>query len=90
MADPSLQSLCCVTTDNNSQQNQLLQLHQTPYYGLSLASAIVGFIGSVYQVLLIELVVDENSQPEVTCVICARLAAAASSLRRPVSSLSIL
>lgn len=52
MADPSLQSLCCLTTSNRSQQYHLLELHQSAYYGLSLASAIVGFLGSVYQLNL--------------------------------------
>ncbi|XP_046635273.1 G-protein coupled receptor 143-like [Daphnia pulicaria] len=52
MADPSLQSLCCLTTSNRSQQYQLLELHQSAYYGLSLASAIVGFLGAVYQLNL--------------------------------------
>lgn len=53
MADPTFQSLCCLPTVDeidSSTRRDLLLLHQTPYYGVSLASAFVGFVGSVYQV----------------------------------------
>ena len=55
MADPSLQSLCCLeyaTNGNHSQQYLLLKLHEPSYHELCLASAVLGCLGSLYQLRL--------------------------------------
>ena len=55
MADPFLQSLCCVDFvhgPDRRKEYQLMALHQSAYYGVSLASAIVGLVGSLYQIRL--------------------------------------
>ena len=55
MADPSLQSLCCIEDTpaaNRTEQYKLLELYQSPFYGLCLASSIIGLLGSLYQLSL--------------------------------------
>ncbi len=56
MADPFLQSLCCLDIAGKRsdlrKEYELLVLHQAPYYGVSLGSAIVGLFGSIYQIWL--------------------------------------
>ena len=55
MADPSLQSLCCIDNApvvNRTEQYQLLELYQSPFYGLCLVSSVIGLFGSLYQLSL--------------------------------------